>query len=622
MVVQAHREDEAEVEVLIANLDKRRVLTKKIQGSLSRLDIGGQVVHDAIGPINNTTQQLQVTRRNIDGVNEAIERLRRPLDAKGREEGVIRAGPKSAGLKQYLGALNRVDHALSDLTSSNLRSNQQAISEFNLLLTSGSGQLQDLFQNTLRQSASPVEPLHYITKSLQFPVLDDETVAELRPIATAISSAAAKTRSRRENPAVRIYAEVRGPYISLSLQNLATASISTSVKKQDAGIYRAGTSGIGAYASGLEGMISAEATNTSLVFTTREAEQAVELTCQPAMNEFTKTLKELNAFIKNRILTDCFLAFEIIDLVTPVSYHLEKETGGRLKPQFSDALRPIREIARSSLSELYEQTRLKASSTTVLPNDGNTVPIASETMQRLATLAVYSTPLKAILSSIGDGGWRSGPASDLKDSSGILANYVSDFIETLFSCLEGRARAFHRSKSLQGCFLSNTYAIVDRALRTSPDLGNILSSSPSHLACVEAWRKKASSLYLDAWREPSSHLLDVQYTSRSSNPSGNRPVSGSAVDSVAIVKALSSKDKDKIKEKFKAFNSSFDEMIARHKALYMEREVKATLGREVQALIEPLYARFWDRYHELDKGKGKTVKYSKADLASVLVGLS
>lgn len=644
MVAQAHREEEAEVEVLNANLTKLKLLTKKIQGSIVRLDTSGQIVKEAIGPIYSNTQQLQITNQNIDRISDAIERLRQPLDAKGREEGVIRAGPENAGLQQYLGALKRVDNALKDLTSSNLRSNQQTIADFNKLLAFGSNQLQDLLRRTL-ENVRPVEPLHYITKGLEFPTFSDQQASHIRQIAEAITSASAQFSGpgkRQENPEVRIYEEIRGPYLSNSLQNLATASINTSTKRgPDAGIYREGTSGIGAYASGLQGMISAEADNITKVFLTNEAAQAIEATCQNALAEFTKTLRDLNVFIKSRILTDCFLAFEIIDLVTPVSYNLEPRTGTILKSQFSDALRPIRETARSSLSDLLEQTRQRSSTVAVLPNDGNTIPIVSDTMQRLSTLSIYSQPLKTILSSIGDGNWRASsptnPPSNLDpnttpDSNILLSNYLFDTLDTLFTSLEARAKSFHRSKSLQGCFLSNTFALIDRSIRSSPDLSRALTTSAIHTTRLDSWRKKASSLYLDAWKDPSSHLLDVQYTSRSSgttsntssstNKDGTRPLSGTALDSATIVKGLSSKDRDKIKEKFKAFNSSFDEMVARHKSLYMEREVRSALSREVQAMIEPLYARFWDRYHELDKGKGKIVKYSKADLATLLVGLA
>lgn len=94
------------------------------------------------------------------------------------------------------------------------------------------------------------------------------------------------------------------------------------------------------------------------------------------------------------------------------------------------------------------------------------------------------------------------------------------------------------------------------------------------------------------------------------------------MDSSSIVKSLSSKDRDAIKDKFKAFNASFDELVTRTNALHMEREVRGALSREVQGVLEPLYARFWDRYHEVDKGRGKYVKYDKGSLSAQLSSLA
>ena len=80
------------MQVLYADLDKLNALTKRIQGSLARLETSGKVVKDAIGPIYGNTQSLQTTNVNIDKVNEAIDRLRKPLDVKGKEESIIRQG--------------------------------------------------------------------------------------------------------------------------------------------------------------------------------------------------------------------------------------------------------------------------------------------------------------------------------------------------------------------------------------------------------------------------------------------------------------------------------------------------------------------------------------------------
>jgi len=139
------------------------------------------------------------------------------------------------------------------------------------------------------------------------------------------------------------------------------------------------------------------------------------------------------------------------------------------------------------------------------------------------------------------------------------------------------------------------------------------------MADVDKWRKTGVQLYALAWRDPSTHLLDVQYTNRASQ----RPTSGSAaaIDSTAILKSLNSKEKEKIKEQFRLFNLSFDELVAKHKSLNMEREVREMLSRQVQQMIEPLYCRFWDRYHEVDKGKGKHVKYNKAEISGVFISL-
>jgi len=60
----AHAEESAEVEVLYANLEKLKSLTKKIQGSMTRLEANGRVVKEAIGPIYSNTQTLQITNRS------------------------------------------------------------------------------------------------------------------------------------------------------------------------------------------------------------------------------------------------------------------------------------------------------------------------------------------------------------------------------------------------------------------------------------------------------------------------------------------------------------------------------------------------------------------------------
>jgi exocyst complex component 7 len=183
-------EESAEVEVLFANMEKLKNLTKKIQGSLNRLEAGGKSVEDAIGPVYGNTQKLQTTNTSkllsfmsyvervlieylawwsdIDRIIDAIERIRDPLDQRDREERIIRSNPQKVGLSDYIASLDRTSQALGGLKQSNLRTNQQAISELKSLLKGGTVQLEDLFKDLLKEDARSIEPLQYITKRKDF----------------------------------------------------------------------------------------------------------------------------------------------------------------------------------------------------------------------------------------------------------------------------------------------------------------------------------------------------------------------------------------------------------------------------------------------------------------------
>ena len=433
----------------------------------------------------------------------------------------------------------------------------------------------------------------------------------------------------QSSPTARDYAEIRGNYLSTSLQNLAFASISTSRKKSPDEVYRQGTSGIGTYASGLEGMFVAEWQNIMSIFSPDHATSAFEMTTRKAMAEFSKTIKDLNSQIKSSIMTDCFLAFEVVDIVSRLAFRMEGQTG-QLKQQLFDAIKPVRDTAKLSLSELLEDIRRRIASIAIFPHDGAAVPLTSEVMTRCQSLLAYPQPISSFLSSISNnksssastGSSTSLPTINSHDSSSdgnqLIAHYVLETFETLLSGLETRARTIFKTKAILGVFMANNVAVIDRMIRSS-DLQQLLTSTNSPNK-IEIWRKKGTGAYLDSWREPCSALMDVQYTNRGARPpSGNTGV----IDSHAVIKGLSSKDKDAIKEKFKTFNSRFEELSTKHKELGqgMEKDVKTQLAREIQAMIEPLYARFWDRYHEIDKGKGKYVKFDKGSLATQLSSL-
>lgn len=621
----AFAEESAEVEVLYANLEKMKSLTKKIQGSMGRLDVSGRTVQDAIGPIYGNTQRLQTTTTNVDRIMEAIEKVRQPLDMRNREEQILRDRPDRVGLGQYIASIDRTNRALRDLQASKMRSNQNAITELSTLLQVGTQNLEMVFRDIVRGDSQPIEPLQQIMRGAEFPRISSKKSAEMRTIHAHISNSSPQSGGDLV-PSARVYAQERGQYISLSLQNLSAASLSTARKVNADAVYKPGSNGIGTYCAGIQGMFIAEYACICEIFSREEWGAVLAATCQPALNTFASTLRDLDNHVKSNLITDCYLAYEIVDLVSNTSFQLEEQTG-ELKHQIADAMKPVRETAKGSLTTLLNDTRTKVQQMMALPVDASAVPIASDVMQRLQLMTAYLPPLSSIMRSLGDGGWSNGATASstsiptLKsfdvgaDGQQLFAHYCIDTIDTLLSNLENRSRSLLKGRSLQGVFMANNVAVIDRSIRAS-DLASLIG--PSAQPKLDSWRKKATQAYLDAWKEPSAHLLDVQYTAKAPRP----PSTGAGVDSAALIKALSSKDKDGIKEKFKNFNLSFDECVAKHKSFKMEGEVRKQLAREVQVFIEPLYSRFWARYHEVDKGKGKYVKYDQAQLSAILASLA
>lgn len=624
----AEDEMRAEVEVLESRLEKTRILNKKLAVSLARLEANGSSVQNAVSPIYGDTKKLQVLVMNLDGMMNAIEKICQPSDIKNSEEEIIRSGPEKAGLSPYLNSAKRISKALVELRQTNLRTNSKAVVDISRLLKNGHQQLEAYFRKILMEESVAIEPLHYITKEKPFPVISSARSTRLGSIISYMLSANKQVENQGQNMC-QVYSSVRGPYLLKCLQNLASATVQTLKKKSPNEFYQPGTNGMAIYAKGIELAFLAEYDNTCALFPRDEWAKVFNATCQGSITELMRTLRDINNHIKANLTTDCFLAYEALEIMSNLSSSLETKTG-ELKPSFVAALKPVNETAKSSLGELLENIRSTILNMPVLPADGAAISITTETMVRLQTMTEYLRPISSIMISIGNKGWNStalqsstdqAPTSTLydvgADGQQIFSNYCADTVDTLLESLEQRGKIFFKTKATLGVFVANNASIVDRLIR-----GSLLQSFLStKIPDVEKWRKSGESLYTQAWREPAANLFDKSYTNRPSASSRQSGV-GTSAESVMIVKGLSSKEKDGIKEKFRLFNANFEELVTRHKVLNMEKEVREELARQVQQMIEPLYGRFWDRYHEIDKGRGKYAKYDKGSISAVFLSLA
>ena len=150
---------------------------KALLSALKRVGMLSNMPLDLFTAIHNPSRSrivilIRSTKPSIVFVNPLIQRVeRKGLSAQGRfschhtgEFVLTCRRPQSSGLTQYISAMKRVEKALVDLNTTNLRSNQKAMSDFNSLLSAGTSQLQDMLHSELALHATTIEPLHYLTK--------------------------------------------------------------------------------------------------------------------------------------------------------------------------------------------------------------------------------------------------------------------------------------------------------------------------------------------------------------------------------------------------------------------------------------------------------------------------
>ena len=122
------------------------------------------------------------------------------------------------------------------------------------------------------------------------------------------------------------------------------AAVNTGRKMNADQIYQPGTNTLPMYADGLKQMAETEYNIMSLIFRRDEWEGVCGATLRQPIQEFAKTLRDLNSQIQANIQTDCFLAYEIIGIVQRLALDLERIFD--IRQPIMDALRPIRDTAR------------------------------------------------------------------------------------------------------------------------------------------------------------------------------------------------------------------------------------------------------------------------------------
>lgn len=197
---------------------------------------------------------------------------------------------------------------------------------------------------------------------------------------------------------------------------------------------------------------------------------------------------------------------------------------------------------------------------------------------------LWRDTVEPLLLAIGEGGWNHAVTyanfpdrgyGESPQGTALIKSFFADALNQLTISLQTRSRGY-KKPALATVFLLNNYNHILRQIRSPPLSGVFDDSSEMQFSKLV---KKQLDAYQESWKPCVENLMDVTY-----------------VRGGAIKNSLGSGERQVVKERFKNFNTEFDE-IWRAQTTYAvpDPELRAQVIRDVKNVLVPMYGRFLDK---------------------------
>ncbi|KAK9372436.1 Cullin repeat-like-containing domain protein [Lipomyces chichibuensis] len=593
-------------------LKKTDILAQHIAVSLARLGGASTTIENAIKPISGSTQTYTNISKNVEATVSELEVVRSYQAVFEEEEPRIRRG--NLEVVEYSQSISRLKAAIKSLEGSPLKSSQQVTLRMNQLINTAVSNVRDRYRKALI-GVSPISKgdnnVEFVTEIPEATIKDLSIMVDFFMVTDA--SAAAP-----------IYADIRGKYIMHNLSVLSETAIKTEIKRVN-GFYRKGTSSFKLYMDTLlKAMVAEEKIIRKIFKATADIQGALTATLKDLEKSFQAALQAINIVIRKNLITDCFYAFDVIEQIHAASGELLLATENPLF-NLESCSKELRKTAQDSFQEILRHIEAVVSGLPGLPIDFAVLDITKQVMGWVMRLADYDTTLASLLIPLGSpAAWSlrlsyqstfstatgSGTPNSSYMGTEILSLFISEIFDDLLVNIEAKARAQYKKVTRVGLQVIANLLYVERAVRSSTVVLAVLTSGTG-VDRLDKVRKRALNMFLDGWKVCASYLMDVTIVRSASTASGGKGI-------------MSSKDRDVIKEKFRNFNTTFEELIAKFKEYnFADTELRRYLAKEV-AFVSPLYQRFYEKHKsgEFSKHTEKYIKYNKLQLDQLLASLT
>lgn len=361
-------DDETELLVLVESLKKSDALSSRIARSLATLQSSAVAVESSMQPIFNATKSLSTLSKNIDAAIIAIRKTTQYDEVLALEEPIIKTGPQATSVASYASSLLRLYDAIESLQMADFPNAKHSRARMIEVLEYGSIQLEEEFKFQLLKFSRPIEPLHYITKSLPFPIYPEPELQLLKTYFTILPpNPDENVISKIQNAILVAYVDIRAERMASSLSTLAQGTLNTTHRRSSVP-YDRGSNGFSTYCQSLTGLLKAEAANSDMLASKDVAGLLPDI-AKFAVSNFTKVIRDVCDYIGQNLLSECFLAFEMIEDLAYSIKLLESTLDAESREQLKQNLARLKSLATSSFSELIEDVRRKGAAIHSLTSD-------------------------------------------------------------------------------------------------------------------------------------------------------------------------------------------------------------------------------------------------------------
>lgn len=671
--------EQANLTFLKESLTKSEQVTQSMLGILSSFDTRLSKLEQNILPVHRETVDLQRRQKNIDKVLRGLENVISYHNVASSEDQDIRDGP-GADVESYLSSLEKVQDAIGFFERNN--PNSPELSLLTSLMETGREQMERSFRNLLTRTSNPVSSktlLDILVASEDTP--EGEAEPQLKPLGDEIIADIAKIsgwlgQEAKTSDFMNVYAQIRSSMLSRTLHGLieglskgtiesySPANIMRNVKpKHSAGgstpmrkstvkkreLRRVPSKTYeNFYGLGSRKMASPGQTYDSPAI--KEDEDEIEAgrfitLCASYLKLLQSEQELIKAIIPQDHQNDIFdvliqssmdavindgegMALSARKLIARREYFSLLPLLPVLKYlscvliKFAVVLQGVRPatqcimtnifttlevVGAKALDDFTENIKHDPDKQSNMPKDGTVHELTSNTLIFLEHLLGYTDTVGNMLNSqeqVFD------PITkDVETPKRTVAKYISRVLGALGLNLELKSKSYvHMTGqiALSGIFLMNNYNHIVKGLHRTGVLslmkeGGFKDIEDQYIKLIQ----EQKYVYQKGWTKVMSYLLETE-----------KPLATHHKD----VK-VGQKHKQLIKDKFKGFNSEFEEICQIQKTYAVPDELlRDQLRKENINLIVQSYRAFQERYIavQFSKNMEKYVKYSPEEVQKQL----